>query len=256
MPDSFVHPTEDQLGAPPIQDPRADQRANEDTAEGDKQPAVTPEQIVELQTRLEEMQRQNRDLLQAVFAGRSTQDVARNAPVEEKPVEISYEGLPDPIMDREGFLKGVAERTAKAVNEAKDRVARSVMAQQQAELQGRANLDSAWEMMQEEYPEIAKHRKVVEMAAIDVVNDLRAQRIDPAAYMSANMAEFVSAVAEHADEIVTSIRGKAEPEDDAGRTAVLGGMAGGTRRGTQKPAEQPGNFVEEIKKIQREMRIY
>lgn len=203
-------------------------------------------------------QEQFQELLTSLGKQRQTEDYAAaitGQPFVQQglpPVDLSQ--LPDPRVDYEGFRNGLGQMLTGARAELIEH-SRQVAVQ----VQERTSLvDQAWTLMQERYPDISVHSEIVQMAAQREMDDLRARGIDPIAVLSNNMDGAIEQIANRAGATIGRIRGLQSGDDDgsADRTDVLDGGSPAPRRSGSQRGSVPTSFVDDLKKMQRELGIY
>jgi hypothetical protein len=177
------------------------------------------------------------------------------APVEQPTARnlVDLSQLPDPRADPDGFKSGLTDVLNQAGNQLLE-----ATAQRTQQVQSASDvLNSTWELLKNNYSDVAEHTDLVELAATREMNSLRQRGIDPMIVMAQNPESFVDAVAGRAQVSINRIRGVAEDADgDSDRSTEI--LAGGSPRpGKPQPAAaKQSNLVDELKSIQREMGIY
>lgn len=208
-------------------------------------------------------QEQFEQLLGSVQESRAELDYARAAGVapqaapqqQADPLVEMFNQLPDAARDPEGFKRGLQGVLGAAMEMG---VARA--SQVQTQMTEQTNIyDEAWQLLQQEYPDIAAHPEIVQMATTREMEALRAKGLDPLAVFTNNMGEAVKAIADRSLGTIQRVRGYSDGEDpdvDAPeRTDMLTGGSGYRPRPQARSAPS-GGLVTEIQKIQREMGIY
>lgn len=175
--------------------------------------------------------------------------------------EVDLNGLPDPSVDVEGYHKGLGERLGKTYKDMVQQAIKEAGDVRNSE-QSQANLmDTAWKRLAENNSEVAAHPEIVEIAANKYFAGLRQQGLDPMRALSLDMDGVIAEVAASASGIINGIRGDdaPDPNRDSGRTTMLSGNGSARSRAKAKATEnveQPGDFLAELKKLQREQRLY
>lgn len=225
------------LGFGPDPEPRG--RDNQEPATPAGQIVMSQEQFQQLLSTLG-AQRQQMDYAE-VISGQESEGLP----------EIDFSQLPDPRTDFEAFQQAFAAHQAHREQLLLGTVQSQIStAQQQQEM-----VNDAWAMMREKYPELADQNELVQMASTREQEALRARGLDPMAVLAQNMEGAVDAIATRAMASLNRIRGiREDAGDDAGRTEMVSG--GSPRPRQPAPKEQPGSFVDELKKAQRELGIY
>lgn len=230
---------------------------------GEKKAAVTDPAVEELKQQVSELRRMNT----ATLASLAARPVTVVQPAEgAKPgtgPSIDFEGLPDPTVDREGFLKGAAQRMQTAVASAASKVledARQTAARQAANTD---KINGLWAEFQEKYEDLGDYTDLVQVAAERTARKLQSRGLNVETYIDTNRDGFLEEIASDVRKTVNKIKGLDEngnatgEDEDEGRAVVQGGNAGGTSRGTKRPAgEKPSLFVNELKNIQKELGIF
>lgn len=261
--DTFEHPPESMFALREgMQEPPLGQERDEkiDSQAANPQ-AVTVEQFAALQAQLNSLGETNRLLTTQLLTGRpSTADQRQSATSPE--VSLDVNGLPDPSQDRDGFLRGLAERLGKTVTQVQESAVQRATAAATAAAGQHDSVNRAWARLQQKYPDLADHTDIVQLAAGQFSNEMQAKGLDPQAALAGDMEAFVDSVASRATRTINKIKGltddgqPASRLDDNGRADVHGGTGSGTTRGTSKAADKPARFTDELKKIQQEMRLY
>ena len=231
---------------------------------GEKKAAVKDPAVTELQHQLDELRRMNTATLASLAARPVTvvQPAGEGGSANAAP-SIDFEGLPDPTVDREGFLKGATQRMQTAVAGAASKViedARQVAARQTANAD---KINGLWAEFQEKYEDLGEFTDLVQVAAERTARKLQSRGLNVETYIDTNRDGFLEDIATDVRKTVNKIKGLDENgntqggDDDEGRAVVAGGNSGGTSRGTKKPGgEKPSLFVNELKSIQKELGIF
>lgn len=245
--------------AGPDQDPMRPDGSNKDAVksggDGKKpKPGLTAEQIGAMQEQLLEVSKQTRDVLQGVLRPQ----VNVQAQMEPEPI-IDMAGLPDPVVNRAAYEAEVSKRLVKSLTEERRKGREYADSRLSQALSTRDVVDGAWDDLRERYPDLAKHKKIVEVAANEVANRYRSNNIDPVQKLAADTSSYVDEIAETIGEYMGGLVPAEEEQGDGqaeeGRDQILGARSVGARGG-KKPKEQPGNFVKELSALQRELKIY
>jgi hypothetical protein len=211
-------------------------------------------------------QEQFEQLLGSVQESRAELDYARalgnlpQAPVQQQtvdPLEAMLSDLPSPATDPDGFRKGLADVLRAGREDIVQRAGAAVT--QQSE---QVNVfDQAWNLMQEQFPDVASQPEIVQMATTREMDDLRRRGLDPMRVLESNMEEAVAAIANRAMGTINRVRGLPEDAEDAAgevsdRSDILTGGSGYRPKPAARAAVPGSSLVSEIQKIQREMGIY
>jgi len=170
------------------------------------------------------------------------------------PLDLS--SLPNPAHDPDGFRQGLEGLLGNARQELISVAQNSA----QSHVRQTSVLDDAWNLMKENYAEVAEHTDLVQLAATREMESLRQRGLDPMQVIAHNPSGYVDSVARRAQLTINKVRGLSETESDehesgVDRTDLLSG--GGPRPGMPKPAAaKTSNLVDELKVLQRELGIY
>lgn len=206
-------------------------------------------------------QEQFERLLGSVQQSRAELDYASavgDAPVPTAvdPLEQMLTQLPDASRDPEGFKRGLYNVLGTAMEVGVQRATQAT-----SQVQEQTNVyDQAWDLMQSEYPEVAEHKEIVQMATTREMEELRKRGLEPTNVFMHNMPEAVKAIADRALATIQRVRGYSDGSDadvdaQGDRTEMLTGGSGYRPRPAAKTAPS-GGLVTEIQKIQRELGIY
>jgi hypothetical protein len=176
--------------------------------------------------------------------------------VEQPPVvtvEQVLEQLPDHQTDPKGFRTGLATILAGAreeiVNEA---VAINQQRQQQVNV-----MDEAWAVMQRDYPNLAEHPDLVELATTRERMDLARRGVDITVALSQNLDGVVEQIARRAQTSLNNIRGAGDGEPGEEPDPGILQPGNFTRPQPGKTAEpKPMGLVDQLREIQTKMGIY
>lgn len=229
---------------------------------GEKKTPITDPAVADLRQQLAELRRMNTETLAALIA-RPAASVSTNQ-TTQAPAAVNFDGLPDPSVDREGFLKGATTRMQEAVNGAAARVLEDARRQQAAQAASTDKANSLWADFQEKYEDLGDYGDLVQVAAERTARKLQQRGLNVEAYIDTNRAGFLEEVATDVRKTINTIKGLdnnaatgSDDDEDDGRTAVLPGNSGGTSRGAKKPDNaKPSLFVNELKSIQKELGIF
>lgn len=229
-------------------------------AAADKEQA---DKIVALQAQLNELQAHNKDLLQFVTARQGPQPVVNTQDDTIGVPELNLEGLPDAVVDPQGFRKQLSDRVRAAVGQAAAKTAEVVTRQSDAAMRSQNARNDAKMIMNRDYPDIGKQEALVALAATQYMGDLNKRGVNIDQALISDTKGFVDAVAERAQKILSDIKGtKGEEdtgeEDDADDGRGMNMLAPSNNRGHKAlpKKEQQGDFVKEIRKMQAEAKIY
>lgn len=233
-----------------------------DEGDDNKPEPVSREEFDRVRADLAKANEQNAELLRSALQG-------QRAPVA-KPVEpalpdlkINLDGLPDPAEDKDGFLKGFAQRLGPLVTAAQANAAKLAVASAGAAINADNLIDKAWDMLKDKYPELSKHEDIVETAVRGYTASLQAKNIDPSSYLATNMEQFVKDIATSGQKIIDRIKGlegedeESAQEDEGRALEIPGGGTQGTRRNVGKTThDRPAKFTDELKSVQKELGIF
>lgn len=231
------------LGLP--QDPEAVAKAKEAEANEPK--------VADLLKQLQDMEARLKHTEEANLALTQTTQVS---PAVKEPPAVSYEGMPDPVVDAEGYGKELHRRIA-ANLEAVAAYNRDLQRSQQGTSD---RYEQLWEDFAAQYPEAAEDEDTIEVIAASVVKKAQRRGIDPERYMFGNRVKFLADVAGEYERIygpkekpegeVTSTPKGVDDEDDPGRT---GGIFGGSESGGAPAPARPGksDMIKDIQDMQR-----
>lgn len=234
----------------------------EDDPPKDKAPAggtvtLSQEQFDALLAKQNAESERNMRMWEQVLAGKQAPAAPATDQLPQFQVDLS--GLPDPRDDYDGYHKGLGERLSKSYVDmeatALERVSQKLAATQNQE----QLVNNLWAKLQQDNPEFAENPEIAELASTRYANGLRAKGIDPIQAMRTNFDDVVKGIAENGTAMLRKIRGEADQGADPGRTKMVQGN--GSSRGRAKAAasaevEQPNDFVNDLKSLQRNMRIY
>lgn len=224
-----------------------------------KSVAAKQEDVDSLKSQIAELKRQSNDQLAAVLQTLRPQ-VGATEPV--KVPSINFDGLPDPAIDKESYLKGVSERLNKAVQGAAEQAATRANDEARRLTEQQAKVNGLWTDFQDRFTDLKEYDELVNIGASRVASHLRAKNLDVSQYIDTNRDQFLEDVA---TEVRKSLKkygvqaGQATDtdDDDDGRTAILPAGGQGTSRGTKKSGgEKPALFTNEIKQIQKELGLF
>lgn len=237
-------------------DPR---EANPDTTP--KPDASQPQMVTISKEQLDELLAAQRDGIRDILTGAGPRQPQPGSPAVEPTFELDLNGLPDPAQDREGFLKGFAERTGKMIGVVRKQTledarntATDVATQQRV-------VTEAWQDLSERYDDVAPYKAIVKAVADDYAAELRAKGVDPGQEIMSNTTRYVDEVGKRTRSMVAELRGEASDNDappEASRTGgIITDRANGTGRGTRAPQrQQTTSFIDEIKTLQAKSKIY
>lgn len=176
--------------------------------------------------------------------------------------EVDLNGLPDPRNDPDAYHKGLGERLGKTY---KDMVS-SALEEANRQRNGRVSqenlFNTAWKKLADNNADLAAHPEIVQIVAQRYSNNLQQQGLDMARALTLDMDGVIDEVANQGMEMIRNIRGEHEANDenrDTGRTHMLSGNGNARSRAKAKATEneaRPDDFLAELKKLQREQRLY
>lgn len=164
---------------------------------------------------------------------------------------IDWSKLPDPVEDKDGFLKGVVQIVQATAQHTAQTQAGQTARQQQ--------IDKMWTEFTDEHEDLAEFPEVTEAAVRNVLADVRARGLDPDKFMFSNKKRFYKLVADEGRKRLTVMKEKlgASDKDDAAGDGVDSGRDIGlsdTSRGSSKKPKDDGkigSLVAELKQVQR-----
>jgi hypothetical protein len=166
------------------------------------------------------------------------------------------EGLPHPAHDLDGFHKGLAERLAQRDQGLVEQVSQRASQSAREVSQHQSLLNRAESLIREAAPELDSD--VIAFSAQKVANDLRSRGIDPVQALRDNVTEVAQAVLDYADNRFGG--GEEKPlqrkTSGSGRTQVLGGGGARAPRPKARNEDEGTNIVQEIRKMQTDLRLY
>lgn len=189
-------------------------------------------------------------------------------PKPPAPVQVSVEGLPDPITAPEAYAKALNERISGAITTGIEgrieyaEASRQHKASSQAGHQERA--DALWEEFRETYPDLAEDETLVEVAVRRVSQRAQRRGVDLDTYMFRTSENFMADVAAETRKVQEKYKKADKPEpkpgegqgaqDDPGRT---GGIFGGVpASGGPAAPDAEGDMVKELQDVQRKTGFY
>lgn len=224
--------------------------------EGEDKISKLEAQLAEMRAAQDAERRSNQELMARMFAGSPAQQpVARQQPQ----VAIDLDGLPDPRDDYEGYHRGLAERLGKTMTDMRTAVRDELNNEQQETATTKDLFDRAWNRFSERHEDLAKFPELVESATAQVFSDLRQTGVDPMRLMQLNLDDVIDRVGGRVQEYVSRIRGNPDTETNpeaGGRTQMLDGASPKPRGRQAEPAARPSDFLDSLKKLQAEQRIY
>ena len=217
--------------------------------------------IADLMKRLDDLEKDNTALTETNAALMAAPPRSPDPPV--KPVEpkfdISTEGLPDPVTEPEKYAKALNERIAAAVKDGVKGMAAQERAASASTTDRDAKVGKMWDAFAGEYPDIAKHQEIVEIAATKVARRAQELGVDLDRYMFTGRKQFFKDVA---NEVKTTYGKFLEDDPEKGdgdgdeegpdRTeGIFGGLvpAGKGRKGPSE--EESGDMVKDIHELQK-----
>lgn len=218
-------PTSDDAAPPPV--------AKDPVAEAaDKQIAELRQQIAGLQSTIASTSRANATL--------QSQQIVQAGP--QRPV-IDYTQAPDPLDDKVGYTKFMADAQQKLIDYEKEKILfeqRQMGAQQQ-------KLQTLWGEFSEAHGDYAKDDKRLVIATQQVIARAQAKGVDAERYMYGNSAQFMQDVVAEYDGLFGKPGGAAAEDgdgedDDDTSLETLGGSVGGKSGAQQKQAPQPERY--------------
>lgn len=183
---------------------------------------------------------------------------------EKSPVDIK--GLPDPVMDSEGFNRALLERLDQEVE--RRFAKRDERASQQTSQATKA--EKLWKQFEKKYPKYAKNRDITEFAASRVVRDLTEEGEDAEAFIEEDRDGFFERIISKVDSSFKGVINSDDDEDDEkggdqedegqGYASLFGGDSGkGKKKGKQDSddsKEPEGGIVSILRKRQLESGYY
>jgi hypothetical protein len=214
-----------------------DERAEEETAAKGPTMEDLIAKIGELQSQVEQSQKERMALFTAAPVKTDTAPQA---------VELKLDDLPDPTLSPEAYSKALSERVAGYVKS----TTAAEQARLNAERQGNNRVEQLWSEFSTKHAEYAENQELAEFAALQVARELQGKGIDLERYMFQNRDAYFKDVVTKMDKLVP----KAEPEAEAEpeRTAgIFGGLeSGGAPARGRQPQRMP-DMVQDLQESQR-----
>jgi hypothetical protein len=193
-----------------------------------------------LSERLEQSERVQTVLTQPV------QPQASQAPV------LSFDGLPDPLHDHEGYARALTQRIFEHTRKTQDYEA----TQRAASQQSNDRYAVLWEDFSEAYPALAEDQERARFA-VQAARDRAARRgLDVDRYMFSNPTRWFKDIEKEYNRLVPDAGAEGDDDDTTdGRTAgIFGGQESGNRPATR--AEGPGDLIRELQAEQRKLGLF
>ena len=234
----------------------------EDTGEGDGEEKKGPT-TDELMRRLDEQQKHIDRLQRNTIAMMGLPAPTIATPAAPKSPNIDLSGLPDPLEDRDGYNKGIAERVQSAITDGISTHAAAERTRHATAASRDERIGVLWGDFSNTYPELAANEEWVEFAASKVAKRAKARGLDVEKYMFGNSEQFMEDVAAEIGKVFkpdTSNDGSDKNADTNDSTpSRTGGMfGGGGSTGTDKKVKKAkgDDMLEVLAKEQRAMGIY
>lgn len=220
---------------------------------------MTQEQFDKLIADQNEERKRNQEMWSRVLT-QPTQEQT----MQEDPITVDLNGLPDPTADNEGFNKGLGERMSQAYAKMAERAERKALESVRGVQEGDQLFNNAWNMLGEKHPELKEFPDLVESAANKVYADLRGRGIDPRHAFRNDMENVVENIATKAMDTFNRIKGIEnnnteidDTSDDGRGTTMLQGKAPArTKPKNKEDNVSQDDFIGSLKKLQHDMHIY
>lgn len=203
--------------------------------------------------------------MQLLAAGPQQQPVQQSQPAPAGGgAGIDFDSLPDPSQDLDGFRKGLQKQF--------QQIATTVTAAQAGtsdRAQREQRLRDLWTRFNGTYKDLADEADLVELEAGKIIKNISASGVDAERYIFADPDAFMERVATGVRTRLQKYKGTEGDEEgdegeedtsgaqaaDPGRTA---GIPGGTPTsgGGKKPVQTTSTFIDELKQVQKELRIF
>lgn len=207
--------------------------------------------VESLMEKFEALQRQ---VEHAQLANLALTQAAPQAP--QAPPALSFEGLPDPLHDAEGYARALTQRIFQH-SEATRQYEAQVAQQRQGNSDRYALL---FEDFSIQYPELAEDEELLRIATQTAVDKVKRRGIDVDRYMFGNTPRFFSDVVKEHERLFgkrdTADAGQ-EGNDGAHRTGgIFGGQESGGRPAPGRGQEKPGDMIKELQDVQRKLGLF
>ncbi len=175
-------------------------------------------------------------------------------------IPLSFEGLPDPIVNEKEYNKALAARIQANQLENIDIIRRHDAEVASVKAAQAQKVDSLWDGFAEKYPEYATYRKQIEWGANKVIQDKAGKGEDVRSYVFGNSDAFYADVLSEIKDIVPArkeavvVDGGMDGANDSFRTMVMGGDTG--TRGGKAAAEKPSDFIKDLQNLQKKDGFY
>ena len=204
-----------------------------------------------LESILADQNRRNEQLVRAVTQ-KGTPLQPDNEHVE---LAISYEGLPNPAMDPEGYHREYTKRMQDAANAALRATVQKSREAAQEVVGDNAVSDRAYGMIRDVAPDLPD--ELIGVAAQAVSAQIRADGGDPRLALRQDTEGVAQRILDYADDLVSRATGQGSPNRTASPNRTGGMLAPRNRRpAAPKPKEGPGDMYAEMKAEQKRLRIY
>lgn len=249
------------------------QEPQDEGDEGESPDTKTLEARIEaLQRQLDTVTRTNSTLMSPRrAAGEPTSTQKRSL----EPQEVSFDGLPDPITDTEGYHKELTRRITASIQQQMAAEAAEREAQMAQQRERDAAAEGLWDEFTEKYPELAEHRDLVEVAAIAVANKAKRRGVDVPTYMFQASEQYIEDVAGEVKrrfgKAIEVLEEKPSGDEDDGEDTSdprqitqrmnggrTGGISGGVPTGAPRPkgSDAGSDFIADIHAVQRKLNIF
>lgn len=195
----------------------------------------------------------------------------------DEPQEISFDGLPDPVEDPKGYVKGLQDRIMGSVKQQ--------MSQQNAQdmqvRQDQSRINELWNdfTSRDEYKDLADDVNRVKIATQQVVDRMQSRGLDVNKYMFTTRDLFFEDVKKEYESLFGVIaaevdddaddddddetpmtrkgkRGTVSDDDDGRSESIFGSIVGSNSSKKGKRAPQGTSMVEDIRQMQEESGIW
>lgn len=231
--------------------------------DGENSVEALMERINGFQTQLGEVLAENKRLSatnQALLSNPAGQYTQEEEP--KPPAGVDLKGLPDAYSHPEEHATELNKRINAAINANVDYATQKQARAAKAANDQASRADNLWDSFQQTYPDLAKQRSVVRVAAVEVAEDAKKRGVDLDSYMYKTTDLFMADVAA---KIKADFGRLYEPADDADPEPApepnrTGGLHGGGQqqrtKPTRDPDDEPGDFAAELQDTQRNMGIF
>lgn len=207
--------------------------------------------------------------LQLAAAREPAQTTTHTSP--SAPSAVDFSNLPDPIADRAGFNKALADRVEQTVKARIDGTVKSIQDSQAAERQRVEAVSKLWNRFNEKHKDLGVATEIVQAQAAEVLTDAAQRGLDPERYMLSDPDAFIDTIADRTrvrmkamglqpvDAAAEAEKKRAEAEANAQRTGGIPGGGwlpiGNVNGADPNAGRKPSTMLEQIKEVQTKMKI-